>query len=57
MVVNLNKQQVIISYHMNIGEINPITKIYPRESMLGFAKIQDNSNEKKADDPIVQQEN
>ena len=35
---------------MNEGEISPKVRIFPRESMLGLAKISD-SSEKKFEDP------
>lgn len=57
MVIDLKKQLVYVYFHMNEGEISPKIKEYPRESMLGFAKISDTAGEKKMDDPLVTQEN
>ncbi len=48
------KEKVIVIYHMDDGEIEPIKKDYPRDQILGLGKI--DTNEKKNDDPIIQQE-
>ena len=40
---------------MEDGEIEPLKKEYPRDQILGFGKI--DTNDKKVDDPIVEQEN
>ena len=37
---------------MNPGEISPIVKEYPRESMLGHVKLSDSGSEKKHVDPL-----
>lgn len=42
---------------MNDGEITPIIKVYPRDSMHGFAKLNEPGGENKIDDPLVQLEN
>lgn len=38
---------------MNDGEITPIIKVYPRDSMHGFAKLNEPGGENKIDDPLV----
>ncbi|KAL4445104.1 hypothetical protein ABPG74_018832 [Tetrahymena malaccensis] len=57
MVIDLIKDKVIVYYHMNDGEITPIVKIYPRDSMHGFAKLNEPGGDNKIDDPLVQLEN
>jgi hypothetical protein len=56
MIMDLIKQKVQVYFHMNEGEINPMYKEFMRESMLGFAKLNEGSGDKK-DDPLIQQEN
>lgn len=48
---------MIVYYHMNDGEITPIIKVYPRDSMHGFAKLNEPGGDSKIDDPLVQLEN
>ncbi len=57
MVIDLKKNIVYVYFHMNEGEISPKLKEYPRENMLGFAKLSETGTEKKMDDPLVTQEN
>ncbi|EGR33096.1 hypothetical protein IMG5_061790 [Ichthyophthirius multifiliis] len=57
MVIDLIKDKVIIQYHMNEGEITPIIKIYSRDTMHGFAKLNEPGGDNKIDDPLVQLEN
>lgn len=56
MIIDLIKNKVMVYYHMNQGEISPLYKEYPRE-LLGFPKNESSSSDKKADDPIAQQQN
>ena len=51
--VDFVKEKVVVIYHMDDGEIEPIKKEYPRDQILGLGKI--DTNEKKNDDPIIQQ--
>ena len=53
MVIELKKNIVFVYFHMNEGEICPKIKEYPRENMLGFAKLNETGGEKKMDDPLV----
>ena len=64
MVIDLKKNIVYVYFHMNEGEISPKIKVlkndvynvmqeYPRENMLGFAKLSETGGEKKMDDPLV----
>lgn len=55
MIIDLIKNKVMVYYHMNEGEISPAYKEYSREA-LNFPKT-DSSSDKKADDPIAQQQN
>lgn len=45
---------MIVEYHLNAGDISPAVKIFPRDSMVGFAKLSETGAEKSADDPLVQ---
>ncbi len=56
MIIDLIKNKVMVYYHMNEGEISPAYKEYPRE-LLGFPKSDSSGSDKKADDPIAQQQN
>ena len=53
MVIDLKKNIVFVYFHMNEGEISPKIKEYPRENMLGFAKLSETGGEKKMDEPLV----
>lgn len=55
MIIDLIKNKVMVYYHMNEGEISPAYKEYSRE-LLNFPKTE-SSSDKKADDPIAQQQN
>ena len=55
MIIDLIKNKVMVYYHMNEGEISPAYKEYPRDH-LSFQN-KDSSSDKKADDPIAQQQN
>lgn len=54
MTVDFLKEKVLVFYHMNEGEIEPKKIEYPRDQILGIGKL-DSSNDKKNDDPIIQQ--
>lgn len=53
--VDFVKEKVTVFYHMEDGEIEPIKREYSRDQIQGFGKI--DSNDKKIDDPLVEQEN
>jgi hypothetical protein len=52
--IDLQKHQVTAWFHMNEGDVSPITKEYSRDQIMGIAK---SDNDKKIDDPVTQQEN
>lgn len=53
MTVDFEKEKVVVYYHMDEGEIEPIKKEYARDKILGYGKI--DASEKK-DDSLIQQE-
>lgn len=36
--IDLQKYQITASFHMNEGEISPITKVYSRDQIMGISK-------------------
>lgn len=52
--IDLQKYQVTAWFHMNEGEISPVSKVYSRDQIMGITK---SDNDKKVDDPVTQQEN
>lgn len=53
MIIDLKKNIVSVYYHMNEGEINPRVKEYKRDSMHGYAKLQETTGEKKNDEALI----
>jgi len=40
------KQVVIVTYHINEGEVTLKTKVFYREEMMGFTKISEKTDKK-----------
>lgn len=54
LLIDLQKYHVTVWFHMEEGDISPQSREYSHDQIMGI--IKNDSNQKKVDDPIVQQE-